>query len=124
MENFKEVLIEERTFRIGRMTAMIGSRILNILLSVVSKVQTTASAEETEHGRQELDKIDPEEKANVMVEASWVLVGDSVSEETYTQIQRHCLQVCALVASEGTPPIPVIMSNGRWAVKEIEHDLK
>jgi hypothetical protein len=123
MENYKELLINERFFRINRMTATVGSRVLNVLLSVAANAVSQSTREETQHGREELEKLTPEEQANTMIGSLWVLAGGELSEESYNQLQRHCLLVCALRVTPDADPIPILMNNGRWAAKELESDI-
>jgi len=125
---YKDTTIGERKFRLGRMTALVGARILNVLISTSAKQQSSSqnSAEEkteTEQEKAMFDSFSEEEKANLIIASSWTLIGTNVPEDVYTQIQKNCLKTCSIYVSPDAPPVPVIMADGKWAAKEIEHDI-
>jgi len=106
------------------MTALVGSRILNVLISTSAKqTSSEAPAEEKAQEKSLFDNLPEEEKANLIIASSWMLIGTNVPEDVYTQIQKNCLKTCSVYISPDAPPTPVVMSDGRWAVKEIENDI-
>jgi hypothetical protein len=125
MEAYREIEIKEQRFRIGRMTAMVGARILNTLTLATLKQQSEAKPNvNTEAAQSEFNDSTAEEKADSTVEIMWLAGGPSLSEEKYSQIQTQCLQLCSMYPdSNGAAPVPILMSNGRWAVKELETDI-
>ena len=118
MEACRELDIDNRHFRVSRFTALIGSRILNILLAAMFKAQTGDSGTAPNP-----EDLSPED-ANALVSSMWIAVGSGLDTVTYTEIQRYCLQVCSIYATDASdaPPIPLVSTNNRWAVKELEHD--
>lgn len=123
--DYKDVEIEGKAFRVGRMTATVGARILNVLLSAGAKAQAkeTSTPEEKDEAKMAFEELSEEEKANIAISSTWIMVGSSISSEVYSEIQMNCLRVCLLYPQSDSSPIPVVMANGKWATSEIEKDL-
>lgn len=121
MDSSKTVTIGERQFKIGRFRAVVGARILNVLMSATLRAQTEDKPSDSAEAK-EFTALSEEEKANISIASMWVLVGATISAELYGEIQKSCLQVCFFMKQEDAS-IPIIMSNGRWAVPEIEKDI-
>lgn len=119
--DYKNTTISGHEFRIGRMSAMTGARVLNLLLSAIMQSPTK---EDSKPGAEpELESLSAEEKANNSIAAMWMIVGSMLSEEAYIRVQRAALQVCMFFPVPDSPGIPVLSVNGKWAATEIETDI-
>lgn len=124
MENSKDVTIGVRNFRVTRMTAMIGSWVLNILLSAAFKAQSGGESDSSSVESASFKSLSEIEKADASISAMWITAGSEISEENYAKIQRQCLRTCSMYIAESAPPIPLLATDGRWAIAELEQDIK
>lgn len=121
----KDVTIDRHRFQLGRMTPLVGSRILNVLISSSVKTISEASQSEDKTGQASFNALSSEEKARDTVATLWMLAAANTSEEIYSQLQKYSLQACAIYVGESdAPPIPVLAKNGRWADRTLEEDVK
>ena len=119
MENTKDVTIKNYTFRISRMTALVGSKILNILLTATFKNQTPTKNDEADATAFKNSPL--EEQAAAVVSSMWIPASTVLSDDIYTYIQKQCLKVCSVLVQDA--PLILIGPNGAWAVKELENDM-
>lgn len=113
----KDVEINGQKFQIKKMTAMTGSWLSNLLVATALKLASGAPDAEA----QPQDDLSPEERATAMIGALWLTAGSTLTEEQYARIQHKSLSCCARHI-EGGNPISVMMSDGRFADKELEQD--
>lgn len=99
MSDFKDVTIGDEKFRVGRMTAMVGSSIMVKLLPLIIPY---------------LDEIKGLEIASI------IKMLPSIPTEDFTRYQIESMKVSYTVV-EGAP-VPIMMVNGKWANKRLEYD--
>lgn len=119
-EQFKDIVIGDRRYRIKKMDALPASRIHNWILSGASKL-----AQESKDNQAEPEsKLTPEQKAEGLVVGVWIMASTLFSEELCEKTQIHCLQCCQQFPLESTeaPPTPVMMSDGRWVTQDLKTD--
>lgn len=116
----KDEVIKEKRYRIQLLDALTGSRILHALLAGMAKVQQTdKDSEESDAFR----NLTAEEKGDAAVQAMWIFAGNDLSREKYEEFQKACLQCCSVYPNEDAAPMPILMANGRWADRELSHDI-
>jgi hypothetical protein len=117
-EATKDIDLDGAKYRVGRMTAMVASRIFNLLMTSSIKASTEAKVIDTSEKSSEMEPT--EENANGMVAFLWISCTNSLDEDQYAKIQNQCLLVCSRY--ENDSPLPVKMVDGRWAMKDLEKD--
>jgi hypothetical protein len=111
-------------YRVGRLTAFTGNWIRSVLLTAALKQSAGPSGEaldEKDHAA--IDQMDPERRADGLIATMWLMGASSVGEADYQRIQLHCLQVCSKILPESGTTVPILMKDGRWALKELEYDI-
>ena len=101
-EQFKEVELGGRKWRVGRFDALTGSYIATLLL-----MQMLPMGLDQQVGLGSLAK------------------GRSLMDrETFLDVQKECLRVCAepQVVGEVLTPLKVMLDDGRWGVPGLEDD--
>jgi hypothetical protein len=67
--------------------------------------------------------MDPIKRAEGTVGMLWIAAAAILSEETYAKIQGYCLRSCSYFTTDDqTTAAPVMMNDGRWALKDLEND--
>lgn len=122
MLDHKVEVIGERRFRIGRLTALMGTRIMNTMLASMAKIKESQEGNAEE--KQSFRDLSAQEKAEGTVVAMWIFAGNDLPREKYEEFQKACLQCCSLYLSEDAAPTPILMANGRWVEKELEYDMQ
>jgi hypothetical protein len=107
-ETFKDIEIGGRNFRINKFDALTGSYIMYTLLTQILPMGLGKKIEGL---------------ADVAPEGSGVSI-PAMSKETFTGLQKDCLQACSEVRSVGGVflPVQVLMKDGRWGVEDLEND--
>lgn len=103
-EQFKDIELMGRRWRIGRFDALTGSYISSMLLMQVLPM-----------GLEEQLGI----KIPMATERSLM------EKKTFMELQADCLRVCSEIKNvSGVPAaLPVLLPDGRWGVEEIETDI-
>ncbi len=104
MEMYKDIEINDTRYRVGRMTARVGSW---VLLQIFTKLLPAQI--ESQLG---LDSLPPGRS--------------EMSEAEFMNIQDHCLMVCRRYETQSNNDevaMPVMAAPGVFAVKELEHDI-
>lgn len=115
VQTYKDIVINERTFRIKKFNARTGSfmvmKITKLLAPIVkyldlSKIKEVKQASDVDLGAFDL--------SGIMNELG------NLSEEDFVYIQDKCLQVCSEVLPAGLAP--VLDKNGFFGVNDLEED--
>lgn len=103
-EQFKDIELMGRQWRIGRFDALTGSYISSMLL-----MQVLPMGLEDQLGI----KIPIASERSLM------------DKKTFMALQADCLRVCSEVKNVGGVPaaLPVLLPEGRWGVEDIETDI-
>ena len=103
-EPFKDIELMGRKWRIGRFDALTGSYISALLL-----MQVIPMGIEGQLGI----KMPLSNERSIM------------EKKTFIELQLDCLRVCSEIKEVGgsVAPIPVLMSDGRWGIEDIETDI-
>lgn len=103
-EQYRDIELLGRKWRIGRFDALTGSYISSLLL-----VQALPLGLEDKLGV----RIPLPSERSIM------------EKKTFMEVQVDCLRVCSELKEAGgtIAPIPVLMSDGRWAVEDIETNI-
>lgn len=115
-------------YRIGRLGAVRGAFIFNIVMTAggrQARKELSTSTVEAPTPKQDKTPEEKEQAARDFVTALWAEAQLEINEDLSTRIQLWCLQLCARFnpAMPDAPPDPVLMSDGRWAIKELEQDM-
>lgn len=113
MDNFKDVTISGRTFRIKKFDARTGSfmllKVTKLLAPLFKSISLTKLSEMK-------DEVSPE-----ALNISGLMEGlGDISEDDFTYIQDKCLNVCSEVLPGGLTP--VLNSNGTFGAIGLEDD--
>jgi len=112
-----DVIVNEKPYRIGRLTASCGSWIRSVL---VGSIKVSGEGKDDPELEKRMSEMDPKERADGLVQMLWTTCGSGLSEEAYRTVQTRCLQVVSM--ENGAGPVPVMMKDGRFAVKDLEYD--
>lgn len=121
MENFKDIVVKDRKFRLNKMDARTGSymlfRLVNILTPLFKGVDLDKIAREDEENDKEnaksfLDSIDLSSLASSLF---------SLKEDEFRFIQDNCLHAVEEVLPARNAP--VLDKNGNYGVSNIEFDV-
>lgn len=101
-ETFKDVDIAGRKFRINKFDALTGSY---IIYTVMTQILPMGMGKK-------IDGLDESSSMPIM------------SKEKFREIQIDCLKACSEIKPAGNSiaPMPIMMSDGRWASEEYEND--
>lgn len=99
-ETFKDIEVNGRRFRIGRLDALTGSYIVTTIMMQMLPMGMDSSLPGLPEGR------------------------SMMSKETFMDIQKDCLKVVSELKSIGDSeaPILIMLPDGRWGVEDIEDD--
>lgn len=115
VETYKDVEINERTFRIKKFDARTGSfmvmKITKMLAPIVKHLDLTKFKDVKEASDVDLGAFD---LSGIMSELG------NLSEDDFTYIQDRCLKVCSEVLPAGLSP--VLDKNGFFGVADLEED--
>lgn len=115
MVSYKDVEINERTFRIKKFDARTGSfmvfKITKMLAPIVKNLDLKKITDVKEASDVDLGAFD---LSTIMNELG------SLSEDDFTYIQDRCLKVCSEVLPAGLSP--VLDKNGFFGVTDLEED--
>jgi hypothetical protein len=116
VQSYKDVEINERTFRIKKFDARTGSfmvfKITKILAPIVKNLNLNKLKDVKEASDVELDAFN---LSGIMTELG------NLSEDDFTYIQDKCLKVCSEVLPGGLAPV-VDPQTGFFGVSDLEED--
>ncbi len=98
MSDFKDVSIGDEKYRVGRMTALVGSGIMVRLMPVII----------------------PQIKDDKLDVAGIIRMLPEIPFEDFQRYQIEAMKVSYTLVADA--PIPVMMVNGKWANKKLEMD--
>lgn len=115
VQSFKDVTINERTFRIKKFDARTGSRMVFKIMKIFSSI----------FDGKDLTKLKDVKKASDVDLGAFNLGGiinelGNLSDDDFTYIQDNCLKVCSELLQAG--PTPIIDDNGNFAVIGLDDD--
>lgn len=105
-ENFKDVEIGGRKFRIKKFDALTGSYILYVILTQALPMGMGASIPG-------------------LADATAGVSLTPMSKQKFIEIQMDCLRACSEILPVGDTiaPVPVLMEDGRWGAPGLEDDI-
>ena len=119
MENvLKELTINEASYQIVKMPAQTGSWLLMLLMGKLMEVMSEESKTATSKPEEPAKEANADEAASAAI--SFMLM--NLDEETFAKVQQKALSVCFKMVNDA--PMPVIMRDGRFAIKELEYDIE
>ncbi len=132
MQVIKDVTIGTANYRIAKMSAKTGSWLLMLLMGKMLKVMQEnkpdsnqqQEAQLPEKEQTEAEKL-AEQEAAASAAISFMLM--NLDEATYAKVQSAALNCCMLLQVNGAgiaAPIPIVMYDGQFAVKELEYDIE
>jgi hypothetical protein len=111
IENYKDVEINGRTFRIKKFDAMTGSFMLIKITGIIAPMLKGV----------DLKKLSESDGESFDFDYTIVLAEiGNLSEKDFTYVQEKCLQVCSEMLSAGMTP--VLNKNGTFGVIGLEDD--
>jgi hypothetical protein len=126
METIKEITIKEQNYRICKLSAKSGSwllmQLMGKMIKIMEELANTGSPNPEVNNVLEQDKNKAEESAHAAIQ--FMLM--NLEEDTFAKVQNHALSVCYRLENAGSVPVPmpVIMNDGRFAIKELEFDIE
>jgi hypothetical protein len=115
VDNYKDVIINERTFRIKKFDALTGSfmllKITGLLAPLFKNLNMAKLKDVKEVSEVNLDAFNI---SGIMVEIG------NLSEKDFNYVQEKCLRVSSEVLPAGL--VPVLNENGAFGVTGIEED--
>lgn len=111
-ENYKDIEINDRKFRLNKLNARTGTFMLIKLTKTLAAVMSNI----------DIDKLDSDDLSIKDLNLTKVLepIFD-LSEEEFSYIQDNCLKTVEELLPAG--PQPILDNNGQWGVLNIEFDM-
>jgi hypothetical protein len=121
-ETSKVIVIDDKNYKLTKMTPYVASQIHNRLLMAGSKAATKPETENVEVA----EEVVPEGEAAVAfarsaVEFTFICASTVLTPEVFQQIQQQALRAASYEVSPDTFA-PVMMDDGRFAAPEIKDD--
>lgn len=119
MDNvLKTITINEASYQIVKMPAQIGSWLLMLLMGKLTEIMAEANVPASGEDAAKAAETKPEEAASAAI--SFMLM--KLSEEDFATVQQKALSSCLKLVNG--VPMPIIMRDGRLAIKELEYDIE
>lgn len=115
VENYKNVVINERTFRIKKFNALTGGYMLIKIATILAPFLSTLNLSKFKDVKEVSEvKLDSLNISGIAAELG------KLSENDFRYVQEKCLQVCSEVLPAGFTP--VLNDNGSFGVMGLEED--
>lgn len=122
-EALKEVVINDRRFQIGKMTAKTGSWLLYKLMAELRKIMEPGNGDSP--APVPMTDEQKKEAAEQMAQVSVGVMLQNIDEELFAKVQQHALEVCGEFKMVGEEEVilPVLMLNGNFSNPDLKFDI-
>jgi len=125
-EALKEVVINNRRFHIGKMTAKTGSWLLYKLMAELRKIMQPGDGDTPSAPIVEMTDEQKKEVAEDMTRVSVTVMLQNIDRDLFDKVQQHALEVCSEFKMVGEEEVllPVLMANGNFSNPDLRYDIQ